>query len=64
MKTYFGRRRTRGGVVLASLLLGLGVSTLAACQDERSRGSEAMEELKDEAGDAKDEIEDEIDDHT
>lgn len=64
MKTNCGRTRTRGGLLLAWLLLGLGVTALAACQEDRSRGAEAVEELKDEAGDAKEEIEDEIDDAT
>ena len=64
MKTNFGRTRTLGGLVLAWLLLGLGTSVLIACQEERSRGAEAMEELRDEAGDAKEEIEDELDDAT
>jgi hypothetical protein len=64
MKTNFGRTRTRGGLLLAWILLGLGVTGLAACQEERGRGAEAMEELRDEAKDAKDEVEDEIDDNT
>jgi hypothetical protein len=64
MKMNLGRTRTLGGLMLAWLLLGLGGSVLIACQEERGRGAEAMEELRDEAGDAKDEVEDEIDDAT
>jgi hypothetical protein len=63
MKTNAERRRSRGGLLLAGLLLGLSTGWLAACQEE-NRASEAVEELRDEAGDAKDEIEDEIDDAT
>lgn len=47
-----------------ALLLGAVVSWLPACQEDRGRVDEAVEELRDEAGDAKDEIKDEIDDNT
>ena len=59
------RRRTRRGAVLpllGALLLG-AASWLPACSGERDV-DEAIEELKDEAMDARDEIEDEVDDHT
>jgi hypothetical protein len=56
------RRASRGAALplLASLLLG--AVWLPACQEDRV--GEAVEELKDEAHDAKKEIEDEVDDHT
>jgi hypothetical protein len=63
MKVESGRMRSRGGLLLATLLLGLSAGWLAACQEE-NRAQEAMEELRDEAGDAADEIEDEVDDAT
>jgi hypothetical protein len=47
--------------LLAALLLG-SVAWLPACQEDRV--DEAVEELKDEAHDAKKELEDEVDDHT
>ena len=58
------RRASRGAALplLASLLLGAAVVWLPACQEDRV--DEAVEELKDEAHDAKKEIEDEVDDHT
>ena len=51
--------------LLGGALLGAAAGLLAACSDDR-RGDvdEAVEELRDEAMDAKEEIEDEIDDRT
>lgn len=49
--------------ILSAVMLGLSVMTLAACED-KSPLEEGVEEMKDEAGDAKREIQDEIDDHS
>jgi len=61
----FAQRTTRGAALslLGSVLLGAVATWLPACK-EQSRTEEAVEELRDEAGDAKEQIEDEIDDHT
>jgi hypothetical protein len=64
MKANFGRSNLRGGLLLGALLVVGAASWLPACDQNRSRGEEAVEELRDEAGDAKDEIEDEVDDAT
>jgi hypothetical protein len=57
------RRAPRGAALplLGALLLG-AVAWLPACQEDRV--DEAVEELRDEARDAKEALEDEVDDHT
>ena len=57
------RRAPRGSALalLGVLMLG-AMAWLPACQEDR--GEEAIEELQDEAHDAKKQIEDEVDDHT
>ena len=57
-----GRMRSHGALALGALLLAGAAAWLPACGEDRSRGEEAMEELRDEAGDVRDEVEDEVDD--
>ena len=53
------------GLPLVGWLLLAAVATgLPACEEKKSRFGEAVEEVEDEAKDAKDAIKDEIDDHT
>ena len=61
------RSHARGAALplLGAVLLGALASLFGACSDDRRGGvDEAVEELRDEAMDAKEEIEDEIDDNT
>ncbi len=57
------RRPRRASWVAMFLGLALMTTSMTACE-ERSALDEAIEEVKDEASDAKKAIEDEIDDHT
>lgn len=49
--------------LLLAVLLGVGATTLAACQD-RGDLEEVVEEVEDEAQDLQEELEDELDDRT
>ena len=61
------RSLARGAALplLGAALLGAAANLFSACSDDRRGGvDEAVEELRDEAMDAKEEVEDEVDDHT